>query len=179
MKKLCLACILLLVFVVGCSKDGTTSVVNENQKVETDEKEVVSEVETKEYFFTLRDVKIEMQADVTPIIKALGEPGFYFEAESCASQGLDKIYTYGGIEIHTYENNDKDYVASILFIDDTVETDEGIALFETLEDVVKAYGDDYFKYLGLYTYQGIDSKLSFLIENEEIISIEYVTIEHS
>ena len=86
---------------------------------------------------------------------------------------MDKVYTYSGFELHTYEIDGVDYVASILFLDDSVSTKEGIYLYCSLDDVLSAYGDSYTKGLGLYTYELDKSQISFLIENDEVVSIEY------
>lgn len=63
-----------------------------------------------------------MNEKAAPILEKLGEPMEYFEAESCAFEGLDKIYTYSGFELHTYEMKGTDYVASVMFLDDSVST---------------------------------------------------------
>ena len=54
----------------------------------------------------------------------LGEPMHYFEAPSCAFEGMDKIYSYSGFEFTTYTKDNVDYIASIVFLDDTVTTRE-------------------------------------------------------
>lgn len=92
------------------------------------------------YTFTYRDVKIALSDKMDPIAKKLGEPKKYFESESCAFQGLDKVYTYDGVVIRTYPQKDVDYVLSVEFKDDTVTTEEGVAIGDTREKVEKAYG---------------------------------------
>ena len=54
------------------------------------------------FVFISGDVQIVIDAEAEPIVEALGEPKSYFEAASCAFEGLDKIYTYGGFEVNTY-----------------------------------------------------------------------------
>ena len=46
------------------------------------------------FSFTSGSTKIEMNADASGIIEELGDPEDYFESESCAFEGLDKVYTY-------------------------------------------------------------------------------------
>ena len=41
----------------------------------------------------------------------------YFEAPSCAFDGIDKTYTYAGFELLTYPKDDKDYVSSVVLKD--------------------------------------------------------------
>ena len=69
-----------------------------------------------------------------------------------------------------------DSVASISFLDDSVKTQEGIYLYSSLDDMIDAYGDDYEESLGLYTYVQGDSELAFLVDNDEVVSIEYIAV---
>jgi len=132
--------------------------------------------EEKGYEFVSNGVNIPMLAQADTVLSELGEENTYFEAESCAYQGMDKIYTYNGFEVRTNEIDSKDYVTSVLLIDDSVSTPEGVALFMTKEDMTQAYGENYSEELGLYTYSKGESKLSFLIKDNEITSIEYTAV---
>jgi hypothetical protein len=131
------------------------------------------------YEFVSNGVNIQMLAEADAVLSELGEESTYFEAESCAYQGMDKIYTYSGFELRTNEIDKKDFVTSVLLVDDSVATPEGVSLFMTKEDMVKAYGDDYVEELGLYTYTMGNSMLSFLIKDNEITSIEYTAVAAS
>ena len=82
----------------------------------------------KGYVFTVGGITVEMDADAAPIVEGLGEPVSYFEAASCAFEGLDKMYTYNGFELDTYPKGEKDYVSTVILKDDTVLTPEGIGL---------------------------------------------------
>ncbi len=160
MKKLSLLLTILLLFLAGCS----------NSSAQT------STTKAKGYVFVNNGITIAMNEKTAPILKKLGEPKDYFEAKSCAFQGMEKTYTFNGFELHTYEMDKVDYVASIIFLDDSVSTKEGISLNADLNDVIKAYGDKYTKKLSLYTYQLEKSKISFMIENNKVTSIEYMAI---
>ncbi|WBW98594.1 hypothetical protein [Oceanirhabdus sp. W0125-5] len=98
----------------------------------------------------------------------------YFEAPSCAFEGMGKVYTYSGFELHTYEISGVDYVAGVIFLDDSVSTKEGIYLYSKLDEVLEAYGQNYTESNGLYTYKLDKHKISFLVENDEVVSIEYM-----
>ena len=74
------------------------------------------------FTFTSGSTKIEMNEDASKVVEELGDPDDYFESESCAFEGLDKVYTYPGFHLNTYPVDDKDYVLSVDFMDDTVET---------------------------------------------------------
>lgn len=129
----------------------------------------------KGYVYEQSGVTIGVDMDMAELVAALGEPDSYFEAASCAFEGLDKTYTYGSVEIMTYEMNQKDYVSSIYFKDDMVSTKEGVSLFMTKADMIKAYGEKEPDELGMYVYEKDGMKLQFLLSGEEIISIEYVS----
>lgn len=176
--------IVLNLLIVGCNKstevnkdvyqDHQTEKINTEKEVAASEP--IKEAEEVSYVFEIEGIEIAMHAEVAPILKRLGESMAFFEAESCAYQGMEKIYTYNGFELYTYEIDGIDYVASVIFLDDTVTTKEGVYLYMTLEQVVDAYGDDYTENLGLYTYELQEGTISFLIDNNEVVSIEYIAI---
>jgi len=173
MKKLILVLVAMLLL-VGCSSKGKTDLDAEPEKG----LDTTSEAETKEVGFSFKnnDVTINMNVPAKETIDALGEPMDYFEAASCAFQGLDKIYYYSGFELSTYPNKDVDYISSVTFSDDSVSTIEGICLGSKLEDVLAAYGDDYKEELGLYTYTLGKTNLTFLIEDNLVASVNYLAV---
>lgn len=161
---------LLLILLIGCSSESKD--INEpiNEIDNTTEDEVaINESYTYEY----QDVTIAFDTKAAPILKKLGDENSYFESESCAFPGLDKIYTYPGIEIQTYEKDGVDYIISLSFLDDTITTNKGIRLFDSISKVIDIYGDNYEMASGLYTYTKGDTTLSFLVKDDEVISIEY------
>lgn len=173
MKKWLCICLVAAVFsMTACGSDDAS----DNSGNKTGENKTISH-EAKGYVFEYNGVKIGADMDAAAIVSAIGEDETksYYEAPSCAFQGLDKVYGYGSFEINTYELDGKDYVSSVLFKDDTVSTKEGVSLFMTKDDMVKAYGSDYSDEQGMYVYEKEGMKLKFLIENEEITSIEYAS----
>lgn len=173
-KWLCVCLVALAGCLTACGGDETGE-SNNNKTDNSPVSDTKVNHEAKGYVFEYNGVKIGADMDAAAIIEALGEPKSYFEAASCAFQGLDKVYGYGSFEINTYELDGKDYVSSVLFKDDTVSTKEGISLFMTKEDMTKAYGSDYKDEQGMYVYEKDGMKLKFLFENDEITSIEYTT----
>lgn len=129
------------------------------------------------YTFEYKDVKIAVEAPSAAIVEALGEPTNYFEAPSCAFVGMDKIYTYGGLEFQTYTEGEKDYIATIRFLDDSITTPEGIGLNASVDDVIAAYGSEYKQSFNQYTYTKGRCNLSFIIENNEVVSVEYASVD--
>lgn len=116
---------------------------------------------------------VAINDDMADVLTALGEPQSYFEAASCAFEGLDKTYTYAGFSITTRPEGEKDFVNSILLTDDSVTTPEGIYIGSSAEDVTAAYGEGG----GMETvlsYTKGDTAMNFILENGKVISIEYL-----
>ena len=86
-----------------------------------------------------KTLRLEMNADELKTL--LGEPTSYFESESCAFQGLDKVYTYGGLIISTFPENGHDYILSMDLRDDSVETAEGVYIGQPVGRVAEVYSD--------------------------------------
>ena len=129
--------------------------------------------QTSGYCFKANGVVIQMGAPAAPVVDALYEPLNYFEAPSCAFDGVDRIYYYRGFELYTYPVDDVDFISSINLTDDSVETPEGVYLGLGLDEVIGAYGDGYEQNFGQYSYPLDDSSLSFLIEDGAITAITY------
>ena len=129
--------------------------------------------EHKGYVFVYNDVTIEMDAEAAPIVEALGEPASYFEAPSCAFEGIDKVYTYGSFELDTYPIEGTDYVSSVVIKDDMVSTPEGICIGSSRQDMEGAYGTEWSDEEGMIVYEKDGMKLCFILEGNAIASIEF------
>ena len=111
--------------------------------------------------------------DMAEVLEALGEANSYFEAASCAFDGLDKTYTYSGFVITTRPDGDRDLVNSILLTDDSVATAEGIYIGSSQADVLAAYGDAEVAY-NVIQYTLDNTTLNFILEGGTVLSIEYI-----
>lgn len=118
-------------------------------------------------------VSVTTDVKMDGILKQLGEPASYFEAKSCAFEGLDKTYTYEHFRIETYQEGETDRISAIIFLDDIGETKEGIAIGMTKEDMENAYGTDYEENGDMIVYTKDGKHLSFLVKDDVIESIEY------
>lgn len=190
MKRFFILSMVLLLLLAACSKGGNTSgdaagdmpvdgTKGNSQDIQegqnpADSQENQEVDQEKGYEFVFNGVTIAMHSKMEPILEKLGEPMEYFEAESCALPGMEKIYTYSGFEILTYEKEGVDYVLSVVILDDSVSTQEGIYLYSDLDSLIEKYGDDYTKELNTYKYESGQSQLVFLVEDDEITSIEYL-----
>jgi hypothetical protein len=168
---------LLLTLLTGCSAAPSAATTTDGAATTVPGGTTASEPgNAAGYVFEFKGVTIQMHAETLPILEKLGKEKSYFEAESCAFQGIEKTYTYPSFSLCTYELDGADHVASLLFLDDAISTPEGIALNSKLDDVLKTYGDQYTKSLGLYSYESGKMKLTFLIESNLVASIEYVAL---
>lgn len=127
-----------------------------------------------EYLFRANDVNVSIDDDMSGVLAALGEPQSYFEAESCAFEGLDKTYTYSGFVITTRPEGEKDFVNSILLTDDSVTTPEGVYIGSSGDDVIAAYGESQAGFDTLLTYTKDGTTLNFILSEDKVISIEYL-----
>ncbi len=97
-----------------------------------------------------------------------------FESENCAFGDKDVTYIYDDIEIETYGNKNNELIIySIRFTNSEVKTNEGVSIDDSVDDMVKAYGNDYLKEDNKYTYKHGKTSLIFITDNDIIISIEY------
>ena len=125
------------------------------------------------YVFQVRGTEVAIDQDMAEVLEALGEANSYFEAASCAFDGLDKTYTYSGFVITTRPDGDRDLVNSILLTDDSVATAEGIYIGSSQADVLAAYGDTEVAY-NVIQYTLDNTTLNFILEGGTVLSIEYI-----
>lgn len=127
------------------------------------------------YVFVYQDATISVDGEMAPVLEALGEPASYYEAESCAFKGLDKIFTYNDFQIETYPQGERDLVSLILFKTDAIATPEGIYVGSPEEELMDAYGRDYTEERGMIVYEKNGMKLCFIVTDGAVSSIQYVS----
>lgn len=128
------------------------------------------------YEFTYKNTTIAMNADVAPIVAALGEPMKFTEEASCAFTGMDKTYYYGGFYMQTYPMEDKDYVYSLWFADDSVTTEEGACIGMSQADLESIYGTEGYNGSNGYILTKDDSVLTIILSEGHVSSISYDAI---
>lgn len=158
-KTFLVSAMLLLVCLVGCSGDNRDSKNKDNDGTGL--------------CFHYKETEIALNTDAAPILKQLGEPKNYTEEPSCAFDGLDKTYDFGSFYLQTYPNENKDYIFSLWFADDSVTTDEGIHIGTAQADVEKAYGADGYNGTNAYMKTVGDTKLTIMVKEGEVTSILY------
>lgn len=128
------------------------------------------------FTFTYQGTEIALNAPAEPIIAALGEPKSYSESTSCAFEGLDKSYGYGSFYLETYPQGDKDLVYGWWFVDDMVETEEGICIGSSQADVEKAYGSENFNGTNSFVITRGSGVLTIILDKGTVTSIQYTIV---
>ncbi|MCD7883068.1 MAG: hypothetical protein LUI87_05095 [Lachnospiraceae bacterium] len=128
------------------------------------------------FTFTYEDTTVVMGSEADPVIEALGDDYEYFESASCAFDGLDKVYTYSHFKLNTYPVDDVDYVLSIVFRDDTIETEEGITIGRSKDDVIEAYGEPDEEKTASLVYERDDTTITFGITGDAVSTVTIAAV---
>jgi hypothetical protein len=187
----------ILLTVTACNDGNTTPIEEELEPITQGEEIIETEAQTEEEIieelpeepleeeliedpnddigFTLEysGFVIYMDQDMTDVINALGEPLGIFEAPSCAFDGIDRIFSYPGIQIHTYPEDDEDFVHTLSIRDDSISIYGGIFLGSTWDSVKFVFGNDYAQDFDMFTYTRGQTTLAFLVENDIITAITF------
>ena len=129
------------------------------------------------YTLTYKDASIDVTPDqnMAEVLAALGDADSYFEAASCAFEGLDKTYMYGHVEVDTYPQGEEDFISSIYFLDDLAVTNEGVRVGSSKEEMEAAYGTDYSVVGTECIYAKGNSELRIIVEGDKVSSIQIVS----
>lgn len=125
------------------------------------------------FALTVNNFTIYMDQNIQEVLDAFGEPLGVFELPSCAFDGIDRIFSFPGLQIHTYPLDDSDFVHTVSIRDDSILTQNGIYLGNSWEDVLAAYGSDYDHEFGMFTFTKGVTKLQFLVEDDMVVAITY------
>ena len=128
---------------------------------------------------TYNGVTIALHAPAAAIVAGLGEADSYSESTSCAFEGLDKIYTYGSLNLQTYPIGDKDYIYGWWFEDDVDEdakTPEGIRVGSTQAEAETAYGAAAFDGKNTFEVTKGSGILTVILKDGAVKSIQYAII---
>lgn len=119
--------------------------------------------------------------DAAGLLKALGNDYELYAAPSCVfDEGDDKEFAYDGCYVYTNPNGSRDIWYSIFLENDTYSTARGISVGSALDDVIKAYGENYYwegDTVLTYSVSGIEGDISspciqFTLAEEVVTAIE-------
>lgn len=88
------------------------------------------------------NTNIMLNTNIANVTSVLGSTTDYSEAPSCNYDGLDKVFTYGGVSIYTYPHSSGDLINEIEVSDPAVITAESVApIGKSIEDIIATYGE--------------------------------------
>ncbi|MCR4904265.1 MAG: hypothetical protein K6A23_15510 [Butyrivibrio sp.] len=190
-RKTILAACVAACFITACQSEDVKVIEKEteasaevqentdNNSVDTNTQNTQKEednTQEKSGFYYLAEgpkgtMDITADMDMSDVLSTIGDENTYFEAASCAFEGLDKVYTYDHFEIDTYPDGDVDKISAIVLLDDLSTTKEGVYIGQTKADMESVYGTDYENNSNSYVYTKEDVHLEFILEGDTIISI--------
>ncbi len=152
-----LAVMMLMTALIACGSEEPGE-IQETKRVE----EWSLNVNGKELY-----VGMDMPSD-------LGEPTAYFEAASCAIQGLDKDYTYGSILVKTEDDGKTERIVGLTILDDGAATTMGVTIGDSRDKVVGAHGTPKSESDTAIIYSaGTGAIAKFLMRDGAVTSITY------
>ena len=159
--------------IAGCNNptaQGTGMSLNTSQSSLMPVQTTVAD-DVEGYVFRYKGTEIRVNTDMNKILSDLGDDYSYFEAASCAGLGMSKTYTYGGsVVISTNPNGAVDVISSINFLDDTIQTPEGIYIGCTKDQVTAAYGAATEETATTLTYELNDTVLVFVFDGDNAVT---------
>jgi len=85
-----------------------------------------------------------LREDSAEVLAALGDEYEYSEMVSCVYDGKDKTYAYAGITVNTVPVDGKDIIEMFTITDTSYTTLRGITVGATRDEIIAAYGEEYF-----------------------------------
>ncbi len=170
MRKRNLLAATMLIVCVGLTACGGADKKTEGTQVQTQQ----SVQSSTGYVFKSKDLEMCIDGNVSDYVAKLGTPsGGYYEAKSCAFEGMDKFWYYDGFTLQAYQKDGVDAVYAITFDDDTVKTVEGVKIGDGKDKMVVAYGNDYKQDASVYKYASGNMELQFTVKDDVIMGITY------
>lgn len=174
------ALVLLLTACGGGSSSGNTSAPVAASSAQATEAQGSADAAANGYTFSPNgasdSLKIAVDTPMEEVLPALGEANSYFEAPSCAFDGVDKTYTYPNFVIDTYPVDGVDLVSRVFLSNDLVETSEGLAIGQTKQNMIDIYGSDYEENGTECIYTNGNMKLRVIVEEDRVKTITYTSI---
>ena len=116
------------------------------------------------------DLTIGMAADA--VIAQLGDDYTMTEAESCAGQGVDRMYTYPSVRLYVFAPaGGEAVISSVSYTDDGVQTALGLRLGCHSADVIAAMGQADEISDAKLVYRSGGSVLTFGLRDDLVVSI--------
>ncbi|WP_459128633.1 hypothetical protein [Guggenheimella bovis] len=183
--------LLCLVLLVSCTPkmentqtvEGST-VIHSTEQKETDtpqstesKVEEVGGVTTEpeaQFKLVYNGVSIVPKKEWAPALEKLGAPTDKGEAPSCAFEGKDIKYTYPGLEVQTAMIQGVETVTGAFITDTSAKTPEGLTIGSSIDDMKKAYGENFTEEFGSFTYDQGEYRLNIVVIDDKVTAISYI-----
>ena len=151
MKRMTLALMIVLVLLCSCAP--------------------VPADEPRALFLPYRDVELMVGMAADEVIAQLGDDYTMTEAESCAGQGMDRMYSYPSVRLYVFAPVEGvAVISSVSYIDDGVTTG-GLRIGSTVEEVVAAMGEPDEKSDARLVYRSDGVVLTFGLRDGIVVSV--------
>lgn len=163
-KALALVIALICVFTTFIACDSESGNINkENSK-------------GVEYYITYKGTKIELDKKADSVLSALGTPKSTASLGDCGGFGTQTKYVYDDIVVYTLKNDNGETIDQITLSNDIVETEKGICIGSSSEDVLAKYGDPTSRSDSRLEYANGSLYLKFSLDNGEVKSINFIRV---
>lgn len=127
-----------------------------------------------EYYIIHKGTKIELGKKADSVLSALGEPKSKEALPDCGDFGKQTKYQYDNFMLYTLTNDSGETIDQIEFLNDMAETEKGICIGDSSDDVIAAYGEPSQKSSGSLSYQNGSLYLKFSLENGNVKGISFI-----
>ena len=119
-----------------------------------------------------RGVELTVGMPADEAIAALGEDYTLKESESCAGQGMDRMYTYPSVRLYVFAPVEGEAViSSVSYTDDGVATADGLRIGSKVEEVVAVMGEPDEKGDARLVYRADGAVLTFGLRDDIVVSV--------
>lgn len=126
----------------------------------------------KSLSLSYRGVELTVGAAADGVISALGSDYTMTEADSCAGQGVDRMYTYPSVRLYVFVSAEgKAVISSVSYTDDGAQTADGLRIGSSAEQVIAALGEADETSDARLIYRGEGSVLTFGLRDSVVVSV--------
>jgi len=117
--------------------------------------------------------EFRLDDNIALVTAVLGTEYEYSETISCEYDGMDKIFTYDGVEFYTYPEGEEDFLHEILLLTPKYQTARGIAVDDSKDQVTAAYGEEFEDKGGIWVYKADSGALWFYFTGDTVRSVSF------
>jgi len=128
--------------------------------------------EARPLSLSYRGVELTVGMAADEAIARLGDDYTVTEAESCAGQGVDRMYTYSSVRLYVFAPVEGEaVVSSVSYTDDGVATADGLRIGSKVEEVVAVMGEPDEKSDARLVYRADGAVLTFGLRDGVVVSV--------